>query len=128
MGWPRSGSRYCVLAASCGRAAVIPCWLSRPGLDSAILRWVKFSDDLPSAFDADEPDPDLEEELDRDFPVGDGTADTSAMVVCPYCGAGVDIALDPGSGGTQDYVEDCEVCCQPWRVAVVYGDHCQASV
>jgi hypothetical protein len=92
------------------------------------MRGMKFSDNLPDAFDADEPDPDLEEELDRDFPLGDGTADTNAMVVCPYCGAGVDIALDPGSGGTQDYVEDCEVCCQPWRVAVVYREDGQASV
>src|SRR2546430_13987699 len=87
-----------------------------------------FSDDLPSAFAADEPDPELEAELDRDFPLGDGTADTNAMVVCPYCSATVDIALDPGSGGIQDYVEDCEVCCQPWRVSVTYGDEGQARV
>ena len=89
---------------------------------------MKFSDDLPNAFDAEDPDPDFEAELDRDFPLGDGTADTNAMVVCPYCGAAVDIALDPGSGGTQDYVEDCEVCCQPWRVAVAYGEDGQARV
>ena len=89
---------------------------------------MKFADDLSNAFDADESDRDLEEELDRDFPLGDGTADTNAVVVCPYCGAGVDIALDPGSGGTQDYVEDCEVCCQPWRVSVAYGEDGQASV
>ena len=89
---------------------------------------MKFSEDLPSAFDSDEPDPELEAELDEDFPLGDGTADTSAMVVCPYCGARVDIALDPGSGATQDYVEDCEVCCQPWRVAVEYRGDGQASV
>jgi hypothetical protein len=89
---------------------------------------MKFSDNLRNAFDADEPDPDLEEELDRDFPLGDGTADMDAMVVCPYCGAGVDITLDPGSGGTQDYVEDCEVCCQPWRVSVRYSEEGHAKV
>jgi hypothetical protein len=89
---------------------------------------VKFSDDLPDAFSSDEPDPDLDAELDRDFPLGDGTADTNAMVVCPYCGEGVDISLDPGSGATQDYVEDCEVCCQPWRVSVTYGEDGQATV
>jgi hypothetical protein len=89
---------------------------------------LKFSDDLPDAFSSDESDPDLAEELDRDFPLGDGTADTNAMVVCPYCGEGVDIALDPGSGATQEYVEDCEVCCQPWRVSVAYDDAGQAHV
>jgi hypothetical protein len=62
-------------------------------------------------------------ELDRDFPLGDGTADVSSEVVCPYCGEVVEIALDPGSGEHQSYVEDCPVCCQPWTVRVQYhGD------
>jgi hypothetical protein len=93
-----------------------------------MIRSMKLSDDLSSAFDSDEPDPELEAELDRDFPLGDGTADTNAMVTCPYCGEGVDIALDPGSGARQEYVEDCEVCCQPWLLNVVYGEGGQASV
>lgn len=64
-----------------------------------------------------------DEELDREFPLGDGTADSDAMVVCPHCGETVEIALDPGGGGVQTYVEDCEVCCRPWRVSVRYlGD------
>lgn len=65
-------------------------------------------------------DPSLEAELDEEFPLGDGTAETEASVFCPYCGEPVTIALDPGSGMTQDYVEDCAVCCQPWRVTVAY--------
>jgi hypothetical protein len=91
---------------------------------------MKFSDDITDGFDDsdDTPDPELEAELDRDFPLGDGTADTEATVICPYCGEGVEITLDPGSGASQDYVEDCEVCCQPWRVAVVYGADGAASV
>ena len=67
-------------------------------------------------------------DLDRDFPLGDGTADTTGVVTCPYCGEENEIALDPGSGGTQDYVEDCQVCCQPWRVSVEYGSDGSASV
>jgi hypothetical protein len=63
---------------------------------------------------------DDEFDLDRDFPLGDGTADTSGVVACPYCGEANTIALDPGSGAMQDYVEDCQVCCQPWRVSVHY--------
>jgi hypothetical protein len=58
--------------------------------------------------------------LDEDFPLGDGTADTGATVSCPYCGEPVDIALDPGSGSRQEYVEDCQVCCRPWQVHVTY--------
>jgi hypothetical protein len=91
---------------------------------------MKFSDDIHAGFDDsdDAPDPEFEAELDRDFPLGDGTADTDAVVICPYCGEGVEIILDPGSGASQDYVEDCEVCCQPWRVSVAYGANGEASV
>lgn len=63
---------------------------------------------------------DNEDELDEEFPLGDGSADTEATVVCPHCGESVEITLDPGSGAAQEYVEDCEVCCQPWRVEVTY--------
>jgi hypothetical protein len=61
-----------------------------------------------------------QENLDDEFPLGDGTADTRAEVSCPYCGEIVEIGLDPGSGPHQEYVEDCQVCCQAWRVVVQY--------
>lgn len=61
------------------------------------------------------PDP-----LDDEFPLGDGTADTEAIVTCPYCAEEVSIALDPGSGSSQEYVEDCPVCCQAWMVRVTF--------
>ena len=85
---------------------------------------MRFADELPDAFDSDDgDDPDLDAELDRDFPLGDGTADMETIVACPYCGEQATIALDPGGGGAQEYVEDCGVCCRPWRVRVHYlGD------
>jgi len=58
--------------------------------------------------------------LDEEFPLGDGTLETGASVLCPYCGEINEIALDPGSGTQQEYVEDCQVCCRPWRVVVHY--------
>jgi hypothetical protein len=67
-------------------------------------------------------------ELDEEFPLGDGTADAEATVSCPYCGEAVEITLDPGGGTHQEYVEDCEVCCQPWRVSVQYGYDGEAQV
>jgi hypothetical protein len=42
--------------------------------------------------------------------------ETSATVQCPYCFEAVSLYVDPGTEG--DYVEDCEVCCQPWQVHV----------
>ena len=48
----------------------------------------------------------------------DVVADDEATVWCPYCGEPNEIALDVGSGAHQSYVEDCQVCCQPWQVTV----------
>jgi hypothetical protein len=69
-----------------------------------------------------------DDDLDADFPLGDGTADLAAEVRCPYCGELSEIGLDPGSGAHQQYVEDCPVCCQPWRVEVRYDDTGAADV
>jgi len=66
--------------------------------------------------------------LDDDFPLGDGTADTDATVTCPYCAEAVNIGVDPGSGTSQEYVEDCPVCCQPWRVRVKFDQSGLAQV
>ena len=66
--------------------------------------------------------PDDEFDLNADFPLGDGPADIGATVQCPYCGEEIEISLDPGGGPSQQYVEDCQVCCNPWRVSVTYSD------
>lgn len=34
---------------------------------------------------------------------------------CPYCGEPIDLVADD-SAGTQDYIEDCPVCCRPIQV------------
>lgn len=80
---------------------------------------IRRPDDLPDPEDFD---------LDADFPLGDGTVETSGTVYCPHCGEENEIALDPGSGSTQEYVEDCQVCCQPWRVLVTYDREGMATV
>lgn len=67
-------------------------------------------------------------DLDAGFPLGDGSADTDATIWCPYCGEANTIALDPGSGPRQLYVEDCHVCCRPWTVRVRYEADGSASV
>jgi hypothetical protein len=69
-----------------------------------------------------------DDQLDDEFPLGDGTAATEAEVLCPYCGEINQLVLDPGSGPDQEYVEDCQVCCQPWRVSVHYGETGEAQV
>lgn len=45
------------------------------------------------------------------------------IVGCPYCGEDNTIFVDQAGGRRQQYVEDCQVCCQPWNVvAVVMAD------
>jgi len=36
----------------------------------------------------------------------------SVLVQCPYCWETLDISVDP-TVPEQEYVEDCQVCCQP---------------
>ena len=38
-------------------------------------------------------------------------------VYCPFCGEPITIVVDP-SAGSQSYIEDCQVCCQPMQVHV----------
>jgi hypothetical protein len=71
---------------------------------------------------------DLTDELDEEFPPGDGTAQLEATVSCPYCGELNDVSLDPGGGSEQEYVEDCQVCCRPWQVSVRYQADGSAEV
>ena len=52
----------------------------------------------------------------------------ATLVWCPYCGVGVEFVVDPTGGPVQDYVEDCEVCCQPWSVRVTLDQDGQPSV
>jgi hypothetical protein len=42
--------------------------------------------------------------------------DDRFVVECPYCGEESEIYVEPDVGGT--FVQDCEVCCNPWRVSV----------
>lgn len=83
--------------------------------------------DAEAAADDDEPDGALDDD-DEDFPLGDGTADGVATVWCPYCGEPSEVAVDPGGGDVQEYVEDCPVCCRPWRVTVTYDVDGTAAV
>jgi hypothetical protein len=59
--------------------------------------------------------------LEPVFEPGDGAGNEGfepfADIDCPYCGEVINIRLDL-SAGSQSYVEDCQVCCQPIQVAV----------
>jgi hypothetical protein len=43
--------------------------------------------------------------------------DDQFTVTCPYCGEPVDVYVEPDMRGS--FVQDCEVCCNPWRIRVI---------
>jgi len=51
----------------------------------------------------------------------------SVLVQCPYCWETLDLTVDP-SVEDQEYVEDCQVCCQPILVHVVLDENLTPSV
>lgn len=46
----------------------------------------------------------------------------AARVTCPYCGEEGEVEVDPTGGEEQEFVQDCAVCCRPWRVIARPGD------
>ena len=46
--------------------------------------------------------------------------DEQFVVECPYCGEHVDVYVEPDVKGS--FVQDCEVCCNPWRVELRVQD------
>ena len=42
------------------------------------------------------------------------------VVTCPYCGEDVEIYVESDVRGS--FIQDCEVCCNPWRVRVTGRD------
>ena len=51
---------------------------------------------------------------------GDGYWNDSIEVQCPWCGERVEISIEPDIWGK--FVQDCEVCCNPWQVSVWWED------
>lgn len=47
-------------------------------------------------------------------------------VQCPYCFETVELDVDPDTEGT--FVQDCEVCCNPWTVTVHHDEDGNADV
>ena len=47
-------------------------------------------------------------------------------VQCPYCFESVELDLDPETEGA--FVQDCEVCCNPWQLRVSRDEDGNVSV
>jgi hypothetical protein len=45
-----------------------------------------------------------------------------ASYICDACGEEIVIPLDPSAGASQEYVEDCPVCCRPNVIHVEFEE------
>ncbi len=45
-----------------------------------------------------------------------------ASYVCDACGEEIVVPIDPSAGGSQEYVEDCPVCCRANIIHVEIDD------
>ena len=54
--------------------------------------------------------------------------DDEASYVCDACGEEIVVPLDLTAGSSQEYVEDCPVCCRPNVVHVEVDEDGHASV
>jgi len=45
----------------------------------------------------------------------------TVTIQCPYCGESFETAVDL-SAGSQQYIEDCAICCRPIEIALRVGD------
>lgn len=48
--------------------------------------------------------------------------ETEATYICDTCGEQIVIPIDLSAGSSQQYVEDCPVCCNPNVIHVEIGD------
>ena len=48
--------------------------------------------------------------------------DDEGTYICDHCGEEIVIPLDPAAGQSQDYVEDCPVCCNPNVIHVEWDE------
>ena len=53
---------------------------------------------------------------------------TESSYVCESCGEEIVVPIDPSQGSSQEYVEDCPVCCVPNVISVEIEDDGEVRV
>jgi len=52
--------------------------------------------------------------------------DDEASYICDACGEEIVIPIDPSAGSSQEYIEDCPVCCRANVIHVEIGEDGEA--
>ncbi len=54
--------------------------------------------------------------------------DDSAIFDCAFCGEANETSVDISGGSRQVYVEDCQVCCRPNQLSVLFDAEGNARI
>jgi hypothetical protein len=54
--------------------------------------------------------------------------DNEATYICDNCGEQIVLPIDPSAGSSQEYVEDCPVCCTPNVIHVEIDEDGESQV
>jgi hypothetical protein len=63
----------------------------------------------------------LEPVIEPGNEIGSAALEQFVELACPYCNEPILVRLDL-SAGSQSYVEDCQVCCQPIQIGVAVAE------
>lgn len=53
---------------------------------------------------------------------------SEASYTCDHCGEEIVIPVDPSAGASQEYVEDCPVCCHPNVIHLSFDEVGEARI
>ena len=53
--------------------------------------------------------------------------DVVAEYTCPHCGETVEVPIDPTAGASQQFIEDCPICCHPNAIRLDLDEDGRAS-
>ena len=56
------------------------------------------------------------------------TMKDEASYICDACGEEIVITVDPSASASQEYVEDCPVCCRANVIHVEFDENHEASI
>ncbi|MEL7058929.1 MAG: CPXCG motif-containing cysteine-rich protein [Acidobacteriota bacterium] len=54
--------------------------------------------------------------------------DTDAIFYCAFCGEPNETEVDPSAARRQEMVEDCQVCCRPNVLRIVFDAEARVTV
>ncbi|MCP4786319.1 MAG: CPXCG motif-containing cysteine-rich protein [Fuerstiella sp.] len=63
-----------------------------------------------------------------EFPTEELKVQDDGTYICDNCGEEIVVPIDPSEGESQEYTEDCPVCCHPNVISVSVGSEGEVNI